>query len=62
MFRGEYATKTEAKNEVNINFTVNDDNWYDFIKIFALFMVYAGYKGMLIIVDELVISLRFPTL
>jgi hypothetical protein len=33
---------------------VNDDNWYDFLKIFALFMVHAGYKGMLIIVDELV--------
>jgi hypothetical protein len=53
-FRGEYATKTEAKNELNINFVVNDDNWYDFLKIFAAFMVHAGYKGMLIIVDELV--------
>jgi hypothetical protein len=53
-FRGEYPTKTEAKNELGINFVVNDDNWYDFIKIFAMFMVHAGYKGMLIIVDELV--------
>jgi hypothetical protein len=53
-FRGEYGTKTEAKADLNINFIVNDDNWYDFLKIFALFMVHAGYKGMLIIVDELV--------
>ena len=53
-FRGEYGTKTEAKAELNINFIVNDENWYDFLKIFALFMVHAGYKGMLIIVDELV--------
>jgi hypothetical protein len=53
-FRGEYQTKTEAKNELGINFVVTDDNWYDFMKIFALFMVHAGYKGMLIIVDELV--------
>lgn len=53
-FRGEYQTKTEAKNELGINFIVGDDNWYDFLKIFALFMVHAGYKGMLIIIDELV--------
>lgn len=53
-FRGEYGTKTEAKADLNINFIVNDDNWFDFLKIFALFMVHAGYKGMLIIVDELV--------
>lgn len=53
-FRGEYHTKTEAKNELGINFIVGDDNWYDFLKIFALFVVHAGYKGMLIIVDELV--------
>ncbi len=53
-FRGEYQTKTEAKNELGINFVVNDDNWYDFLKIFAEFMVHAGYKGMLIIIDELV--------
>ena len=53
-FRGEYHTKTEAKNELDINFIVGDDNWYDFLKIFALFVVHAGYKGMLIIVDELV--------
>jgi hypothetical protein len=53
-FRGEYGTKTEAKAELNINFIVNDDNWYDLLKIFALFMVHAGYKGMLVIVDELV--------
>jgi hypothetical protein len=53
-FRGEYQTKTEAKNELGINFVVSDENWYDFIKVFALFMVHAGYKGLLIIVDELV--------
>lgn len=53
-FRGEYQTRTEAKNELGINFVVSDDNWYDFLKIFALFMVHAGYKGMLIIIDELV--------
>jgi len=53
-FRGEYATKTEAKNDLNVNFIVSDDNWYDFLKVFAVFLVRAGYKGLLIIIDELV--------
>jgi len=29
-FRGEYGTKTEAKNDLSINFIVTDENWYDF--------------------------------
>jgi hypothetical protein len=59
-FRGEYPTKTEAKKDLNINFIVTDDSWYDFIKIFAEFIVHAGYKGMLIIVDELVNIFKIP--
>lgn len=59
-FRGEYPTKTEARNDLDINFVVTDDNWYDFIKIFAVFMVYAGYKGLLVIVDELVNIFKIP--
>ena len=53
-FRGEYPTRTEAKKELGINAVVTDESWYDFIKLFALFAVHAGYRGMLIIVDELV--------
>lgn len=53
-FRGEYPTRTEAKKELGINAIVTDESWYDFIKLFALFAVHAGYRGMLIIVDELV--------
>ena len=36
-FRGEYPTKTEAKRDLDLNFIVNDDNWYDFLKLFASF-------------------------
>ena len=59
-FRGEYPTKTEAKKDLNINFIVTDDTWYDFLKIFAEFMVHAGYRGMLIIIDELVNIFKIP--
>jgi hypothetical protein len=53
-FRGEYTSRREAREELGINFIVTDDTWYDFLKIFAAFMVSAGYRGLLIMVDELV--------
>ena len=59
-FRGEYPTKTEAKRDLDLNFIVNDDNWYDFLKLFASFLVGAGYHGMLVIIDELVNLYKIP--
>lgn len=59
-FRGEYATRTEAKRELGINLIVTDDNWYDFIKLFAFFLVKAGYKGLLVLIDELVNIFKIP--
>ena len=53
-FRGEYASRKEAKEDLGINFLVTDENWYDMLKLFAAFLVGAGYKGMLVIIDELV--------
>ena len=59
-FRGEYSTKTEAKNELGINLCISDDDWYDYLKIFACFLRQAGYAGMLILVDELVNIYKIP--
>lgn len=53
-FRGEYTSRKEAREDLNINFIVTDETWYDFLKIFATFLVGAGYKGLLVIIDELV--------
>ena len=53
-FRGEYPTRREAKEDLGINFIVTDETWYDFLKIFAAFLVGAGYKGLLVMIDELV--------
>jgi hypothetical protein len=52
-FRGEYGTKTEAKREIGVNYIITDETWYESLKIFALFLVRAGYKGLFIMVDEL---------
>ena len=59
-FRGEYPTRREAKTDLGINFIVNDETWYDFLKVLAAFMVGAGYKGLLVIIDELVNIFKIP--
>ena len=53
--KGEIDTRTEAKRLLGINITVNDDNWYDFIKIWAEMVVKLGYKGLVVFIDEGVI-------
>ena len=59
-FRGEYASRREAKADLDINFIVTDDTWYDFLKIMAVFLVSAGYKGLLVLIDELVNIFKIP--
>ncbi|HOD93916.1 MAG TPA: ATP-binding protein [Clostridia bacterium] len=59
-FRGEYPSRKEAKADLGINFVVNDETWYDFLKIFAAFLVGAGYKGLLVLIDELVNIFKIP--
>ena len=59
-FRGEYVTRRDAKADLGINFIVTDENWYDFLKIMATFLVSAGYKGLLVLIDELVNIFKIP--
>jgi len=59
-FRGEYPSRKEARAELGINFVVNDETWYDFLKVFAAFLVGAGYKGLLVVIDELVNIFKIP--
>ena len=53
-FRGEYALKREAREALGVNIVISDDDWYDYLKLFANFFRLAGYSGMMIMVDELV--------
>ena len=59
-FRGEYALKREAKEELGVNIIITDDDWYDYLKLFALFFRLAGYAGMMIMIDELVNIYKIP--
>ena len=40
--RGEYRTKTEARQELGVTSIITDDDWYDYIKLLARFLVGAG--------------------
>ena len=59
-FRGEYTLKSEARNELGVNMVITDDDWYDYLKLFATFFRLAGYTGMMIMVDELVNIYKIP--
>ena len=59
-FRGEYALRKEAREELGVNMIITDDDWYDCLKIFATFFRLAGYAGMMIMVDELVNIYKIP--
>ena len=59
-FRGEYRTRTEAREELGVSVIITDDDWYDYLKLFAFFFRQAGYSGMLILIDELVNIYKIP--
>ena len=52
--RGEYGTKTEAKRDLNVRTIVDDATVYDHIKLLSRFVCQAGFKGLLVYLDEMV--------
>ena len=59
-FRGEYSLKKEAKEALGVNIIITDDDWYDYLKLFAVFFRMAGYTGLMIMIDELVNIFKIP--
>ena len=53
--RGEYRNITSAKSEISgIKIFINDENYYDYLKLYSVFFEIAGYDGLLVTIDELV--------
>jgi hypothetical protein len=52
--RGEFTTKTDARNALGVRTFVDDASAYDQIKLLALFVRLAGFSGLLVCLDELV--------
>ncbi|MBR2721418.1 MAG: ATP-binding protein [Clostridia bacterium] len=54
--RGEYANKSEARAALgfSVSVIIDDDNWYDFLKLWASLARRIGYRGLVVFVDECV--------
>ena len=52
--RGEYATRTDARRDLGVRTIVDDASVYDQLKLLALFVQGAGYRGLLVSLDEMV--------
>jgi hypothetical protein len=52
--RGELSTKTDARQMLGVRSVVDDDNVYERLKLFARFVRLAGYRGLLVTLDEMV--------
>jgi hypothetical protein len=52
--RGEYSTKTEARQALGVRTIVDDADLYDGLKLIAALARLAGYGGLLVLFDEMV--------
>ena len=54
--RGEFANKSEARRELgfDVSTVIDDDNWYDFLKLWAALSRTMGYRGLVVFIDECV--------
>ncbi len=50
----EYTTKTEARAALGVSGIIDDDSWYDYIKLYAVFFRRIGFKGLVVMIDECV--------
>ena len=58
--RGEYSTKTEAKSALGVGSIIDDDNWFDYLKLMAVFVQKIGYRGLIVFIDECVNLYKIP--
>ncbi len=60
--RGEFANKTEAAALLGfrVSTVIDDENWYNFIKLFASLSVKLGYSGFILFIDECVNLYKIP--
>jgi len=52
--RGEYSTRTEAREALGVRTVVTDQTIYDHLKLMGRFCRQAGYAGLLVCLDEMV--------
>ncbi|HEU0165948.1 MAG TPA: ATP-binding protein, partial [Thermomicrobiales bacterium] len=52
--RGEFATRTDARTALGVRTIIDDANFYDQLKLLALFVRLAGFDGLFVVLDEMV--------
>ena len=50
--RGEFSTKTEAFAALKVRSIIDSDNFYDYLKVLAVFFEKIGYAGLVVCLDE----------
>ena len=59
--KGEYGTKTEARQDLGVREIINDSNYYDMLKNFTRLFVGIGYSGFMINLDEAINLYKIST-
>lgn len=59
--RAEYTTKTDARKELDVRTIIDNNNFYDYLKLFAGFVRLAGYAGLIVSFDELAVLARLKS-
>ena len=58
--KGEYSTKTDTMKDLGIRDFLNDASFYNTLKLYSIFVKKAGYKGLLVNLDEMVNLYKNP--
>jgi hypothetical protein len=59
--KGEYRTKTEARQDLGVREIIHDLNYYDMLKNFCKLFVSMGYSGFMINLDEAINLYKIST-
>ncbi len=59
--RGEYDRKSDARADLGIPMVIGDSNWYDVLKLWSGLSVCAGYKGLVVFLDEAVVLYKLQS-
>ncbi len=51
-FNGDCRTLTDARSTLDVGSCANDSNWFSFIRMWAGFAAAAGYKGLVVLIDQ----------
>ena len=52
--RAEFSTRTDARAALGVRTIIDDATFYDHLKLMAIFVRFAGFQGMFVMLDEMV--------